>query len=113
VFAYASMYFLLAAMLFPDGVESHAGYDDLFMARRGWFFGLVALTLLMDVADTWIKGTEHLQSLGPAYLIRIGALVIMCVIAARTRNLLFHRIFAVAALVYEAGFIAYYLRDVG
>ena len=119
--SYCSSMFAYATAVLPAGghdpcsrtaPKTHAGYEDLFIARRGWFFGLVALTLLMDVPDTWIKGAEHLQSLGPAYLIRIGGLVIMCVIAARTRNLLFHRIFAAAALVYEAGFIAYYLRDV-
>jgi hypothetical protein len=112
VFAYASMYFLLAAMLFPDGVEADAGYEDLFMARRGWFFGLVALTELADIADTWLKGAEHLHSLGPAYTIRIGGLVIMCVIAARTGSLLFHRVFVVAALAYEVFFFASYFRDV-
>jgi hypothetical protein len=67
---YASMFFFLSVLLFPDDLREYDGYHDYFMSRRVWFFGFVALTELLDVADTWIKGTEYLRSLGPEYPIR-------------------------------------------
>jgi hypothetical protein len=87
---YASMYFFLSALLFPQDLQGYDGYKDYFLSRRAWFFGFVALTETLDLIDTWIKGAEHLQSLGPEYPIRISLFLVMCAIAARTRNLTFH-----------------------
>ena len=105
VIAYASMFFLQAALLFPNDIEGYDSYGDYFIARRGLFFGIFALTEVMDVVDTLIKGTEHLRSLGPEYLVRNAIFLALCLVAARTRNLKFHGLFAAAALLYEASYI--------
>jgi hypothetical protein len=70
------------------------------------FFGFVALTLALDLVDTWIKGTEYWRALGPEYPVRIIALLALCAIAAKTRNLAFHSIFVLFWLVYEASFFS-------
>src|SRR5262245_14878929 len=70
IFVYASMYFILSALLFPRQIEEYGGYKQYFLSRRVWFFGFVALTLALDVIDTWIKGGDYLRSLGPEYLAR-------------------------------------------
>ena len=106
VIAYASMFFLQAALLFPADIEGYDGYGDYFIAQRAWFFGIFALTEVMDVVDTLIKGTEHLRSLGPEYLVRNAVFLALCLVAARTRNLTFHRLFAGGALVYEVIYIS-------
>jgi hypothetical protein len=105
VIAYASMFFLQAALLFPTDIEGYDGYGDYFIARRAWFFGIFAVTEVMDVVDTLIKGTEHFQSLGIEYLVRNAAFLVLCLVAARTRNLTFHGLFAAGALIYELVYI--------
>src|SRR5260370_3101482 len=86
IFFYASMYSLLSILLFPDDLREYDGYEDYFLSRRGWFFGFVALTQALDVVDTWIKGEQHLSSLGLEYPGRIVVFIALCAIAANTRN---------------------------
>jgi len=40
---YAITLFLMAALLFPDKLDDYAGYEDFFLKRRHWFFGVFAL----------------------------------------------------------------------
>src|SRR5262249_33878981 len=79
---YSSMFFFLSALLFPQDLSEYHGYQDYFLSRRVWFFGFVALTLALDLVDTWIKGTEYWRTLGPEYPVRIIALLALCAIAA-------------------------------
>src|SRR5262245_31446674 len=53
---YSSMYFFLSVLLFPEDLRGYQGYQDYFLSRRVWIFGFVALTLGLDLVDTWIKG---------------------------------------------------------
>jgi hypothetical protein len=71
-------------------------------------FGVIALTEGLDVIDTWIKGGEHFISLGPAYILRITGFVVLCIVAARTRNLTFHALFVIGGLIYELAFFSRY-----
>lgn len=108
VCVYASMYYFLSALLFPQDLDDYQGYQDYFLDRRRWFFGLIALTEALDVLDTLIKGEQHLRFLGPEYLPRIGAFVLLCVVAAITRNPRFHKLFVLAAIAYEISFFGRY-----
>ena len=56
VCVYASMYYFLSALLFPQDLDEYQGYQDYFLSRRRWFFGFAALTEALDVVDTLIKG---------------------------------------------------------
>ena len=105
VVGYAALYFLLCAVLFPDDLEEYQGYRDYFMSRRRWFFGLLATTYIVDVADTWIKGIEHLKAQGYEYPIKIVVCVLLCLLAARTANERFHIAFAVLSLAYQVSWI--------
>ena len=68
----------------------------------------MALTEALDVVDTLIKGDGHLQSLGLEYLPRIGIFILLCAVAATTRNLRFHALFVFAAFAYELSFFGRY-----
>ena len=103
---YASMYYFLSVLLFPDDLQGYDGYEDYFLSRRVWFFGFVALTEALDVIDTWIKGSEYLRSLGPEYWVRIGGLVALCAVAAKTRSATFHGLFVMGALLFAVSFFA-------
>lgn len=99
VIAYASLYYLVSVLLFPDKMEEYAGYSEYFLSRRKWFFGLIALIFLMDIADTAIKGSEHFFSFGLIYPLRNIAFVAAALVAIRTSNRRFHLTFAIAALL--------------
>jgi hypothetical protein len=101
VIVYASTFFLQAALLFPVDIEGYDGYGDYFIARRAWFFGIFALSEALDVIDTLIKGVDHLRSLGTEYLVHNAVFLVLCLVAARTRNLTFHGLFVIGGLAYE------------
>ena len=101
VVLYALVFYLACAILFPERMHGYDGYRDFFYSRRKWFFGLLAFSLLIDVGDSWFKGSEHFASLGPEYMIATGVKFVLFIIAAATRNALFHGVFAVVFLGYQ------------
>jgi hypothetical protein len=103
--AYAALLYLMSSLLFPDSIAEYEGYREYFMLCRKWFFGILAATLLMDVVDTWIKGSQHLLSYGTEYWLRCGIGVTLCLVAMRVENQRFHLIFAIGALVYNISWI--------
>jgi hypothetical protein len=102
---YAITLFLLCALLFPDSMLDYTSYEDFFYSRRGWFFGLLAATYLLDVIDTLLKGPEHFARFGNEYLFRTPVFVVLCIVAILVRDRRFHIAFVAAALVYQISFI--------
>lgn len=100
VLFYAFLFFLLASLLFPDDLSEYAGYEDYFMSRRMWFFGLFALTFIVDYVDTLMKGHARLAFLGTEYKIKIVLCVLLCGVAAWARDQRFHLAFVVTYLAY-------------
>lgn len=105
VVGYAVILFLMCALLFPDSMQDYRSYEDFFYARRGWFFGLLAVTYLLDVVDTLLKGEAHYAHFGSEYLIRTPILAGLCLVAAFTRDRRFHIAFVAATLVYQVSWI--------
>jgi len=83
---YASLYFLLSALLFPDSMEDYANYRDYFLSRRQWFFGILVLLFLVDIVDTSIKGQAHLASLGAEYFLHCAVIAGLAVAGMLTRR---------------------------
>jgi hypothetical protein len=98
---YAALFFLLCALLFPDDMKDYHGFEDYFMSRRKWFFGILALSFLIDVLDTALKGQAHFASLGIEYPIHTAAYVALSLIAMMTARRGFHAAFISTALVYH------------
>lgn len=105
IVAYAVMLFLLAALLFPDSMFDYASYEEFFISRRAWFFGLLGATYAADLIDTLIKGREHYDRFGWEYDVRTPVLVLLCIIAAITPNRHFHAVFVTAVLAYQISWI--------
>ena len=105
IVGYASLYYFLTCLLFPDDLAEYAGFEDFFISRRKWFFGLLALSYLADVLDTVIKGHDYYVHLGLEYPIRCVAYVALCGVAMFTTNRKFHAGFAAANLAYQISFI--------
>jgi len=106
VIGYASLYFLLATLLFPGDVQEYGSYESYLIARRRWFFGLIALITLMDIADTALKGTARWQALGAAYPARIAALLLICAAGAAVTRRSVQMGLVLVALVYQAAYFA-------
>lgn len=105
IMAYATALFLLCALLFPDALPGYGGYRDYFFARRAWFFGVLAMTYLLDVVDTLIKGEAHFARFAHEFMIRTPILVILCLVAMRTASPRFHAAFVTLTLAYQLSWI--------
>lgn len=105
IIGYAIVLFLLCAFLFPDSMQDYRSYEDYFYARRGWFFGLLGATYLLDLVDTLLKGQAHFARFGVEYLIRTPVFVLLCVAAIYVRDRRYHTAFVALALVYQAWWI--------
>jgi hypothetical protein len=100
VLGYAVLIYLWCALLFPRDLEGYDGFKGYFYSRRAWFFGLVLLGQIVDIADTLLKGLAHLRSLGLAYPIGISVLSVLLLIAMRTRSERYQAAFAIFTVVY-------------
>jgi hypothetical protein len=78
VIFYATLYYLLSKLLFPDDISEYGSYEQYFLSRRRWFFGILAVTFLFDYIDTALKGTAYLHSFGIEYPIRLTISLLLC-----------------------------------
>ncbi|HVI90511.1 MAG TPA: hypothetical protein VM659_19570 [Dongiaceae bacterium] len=108
---YATLYYLLCALLFPAKIDDYDGYADYFLSRRHWFFGILAVIYAVDFFDTWIKGTTYFASLGPEYPIRNGVYILLCLTAAIWGSRRFHAIFLVVNIIYQLSWIVRLYND--
>ncbi len=86
--------FLLCALLFPDSMHDYQGYEDYFLSKRAWFFGLLAVDLSARRDRHAAEGRAAFRPVyGNEYLIRTPLFVILCLTAIATDNRTFHRAF--------------------
>ena len=88
--AYTIVLFLLATLLFPDPIHEYDGYEDFFMKRRGWFFGLFASTFIFDIIDSMLKDARYWEEFGLHYYIQVPVGLILCAFAIWTADRRFH-----------------------
>jgi hypothetical protein len=100
VVLFAVVLYLLCALLFPPNLVGYDGFKDYFYSRRAWFFGLMAFIRFVDLLDSWLKGAEHLASLGVEYVVAVTVHLLLFLVAMRTRNERFHAVVAVSVLAY-------------
>lgn len=105
IVAFASLYYFLTCLLFPDDLAEYAGFEDFFISRRKWFFGLLALTYVADLFDTLLKGHDYYAHLGIEYPLRAVVYIALCGVAMIATNRRFHAAFAIANLAYQVSFI--------
>lgn len=84
--SYAITLFLMAALLSPDNISEYKGYEDFFLKRRNWFFGLLATTFLLDLVDTMIKGESHWTRFDWTYFAQVPIGLLLCILAWKSRN---------------------------
>jgi len=99
IVAYAVILYLMCALLFPTDLEGYSGFEDYFLSRRAWFFGLFALITVIDLYDTWLKGAEHFAALGLEYKIFTTVNIAAAIIGAVSKR---HRVQAAIVIVLSA-----------
>jgi hypothetical protein len=109
---YAVTLFLLAALLSPDNVAEYEGYEDFFLQRRYWFFGLLAATFGLDVIDTLIKGEAYWERFGADYFIQVPLGLILCAVVIRTTSRRVHVTAALLHIAYQAYWISQFFYTV-
>jgi hypothetical protein len=108
VLFYAFLFYLMASLLLPDKIDEYASYEDYFLSRRRWFFGLLALTAPVDFIDTLAKGPAYYRSLGEEYPFRLIGLVLLCALGTWVEDRRAHIAFAALYLAY---FVSWILRS--
>jgi hypothetical protein len=103
--AYALTLFLLCALLFPDDLDEYADYEDYFLNRRRWFFGLLALTFVLDVVDTALKGPARWSHFSADYLVQVPLGLGICLIASLRANRRLQLATALLHIAYQAYWI--------
>lgn len=102
---YAITLFLMCALLFPDSMLDYRGYEEFFYARRAWFFGLLALTYVLDIVDTLLKGRDYFARFDNEYWMRTPVMVALCIAAIAVRDWRYHALFVTGALIYQISWI--------
>lgn len=109
---YAVTLFLMAALLSPDHIAEYDGYEDFFLKRRHWFFGLFAATFVFDTIDTLIKGGAYWERFGLDYFIQVPLGLILCVVAIRSVDRRVHIAAVLLHLAYQAYWISRFFYTV-
>lgn len=109
---YAITLFLLAALLSPDNIAEYDGYQDFFLERRRWFFGLFAATFVLDAIDTMIKGDGYWTRFAFDYAIQIPFGLLLCAIAIRSADRRVHLTAVLVHLSYQAYLISRFFYTV-
>lgn len=110
VLTYTSLFYFMCVLLFPDDLGEYHSYDSYFFAKRRWFFGLQALSHVMDVGDTLLKGGDYLQLVGAFQLAETAILVTGCLVAMKVRNRAFHGAFLILTAVDQFFWIGWLLN---
>lgn len=103
--SFCCLFFFLCVLIFPTTLEDYGGYEEYFISRRRWFFGMLAVTYVVDFLDTLLKGKAYLAALGWEYPARNAVFIILCIVAAWTANRRFHAVFVSAGLLYQITWI--------
>lgn len=86
VVVYATVLFLMSAILFPSREHGGIDFEERFFARRRWIFGLFILGLIINVPDTLLKGDEHLGELGAGFWAYGLSSLVVCLVGFFSTN---------------------------
>ncbi|MBB3308327.1 hypothetical protein FHT78_000056 [Rhizobium sp. BK196] len=103
--SFCCLFFFLCVLIFPTTIEDYGGYEEYFISRRRWFFGMLAVTYVVDFLDTLLKGKAYLAALGWEYPVRNAVYIVLCIVAAWTANRRFHAVFVSIGLIYQITWI--------
>jgi hypothetical protein len=101
VICFAVLLYFLVALLVPQHLSEQTNLKEYFYAHRGWFFGTMALVQIVDFGDTLVKGWSYFSNLGLEYPLRNLSIIVLSIIAIRTRNGRFHGFMVILLTGYQ------------
>lgn len=101
---YASVLFLLSSILFPAESCEGVDFEALFFRNKNWFFGLLLLSLALDIPETVTKQIAGLRPVPVQYWVFMPTVVGLAIAGIVTRNRRWH---AVIALCWLASLVGY------
>ena len=101
VVAYSMVVYAVIAALLPEDSSGLRDFEEYYFSARRPLFGLLALIMVMDGADSILKGPENLDRLGPTYFPVLGLWIVGHVIASQTENRRYHAAWVVVYLVVQ------------
>jgi hypothetical protein len=106
IILFITLYYTICALLFPDDIKD---YDDqwsnYFYSRKHWFFGVLAITFVADILDTWLKGDKYFLSNTWEYPVRNAVHFTLCIVAMFVSGRKFHAILVILFILYELSYI--------
>lgn len=98
--------YLISSLLFPeqDDAEPISNWETYFFDHHREIFLLFAALFPIDLIDTALKGWQHLRDQGPVYPVTMLVWLVLCLIAAFTKNKAFHGCFAVVFMMWNLAF---------
>lgn len=84
--AYASVIYLLSALLYPHEVAEGFDFEEHFESNRRWFFGVFLLALLLDVPETLSKGISHLRDAPAQYVMFVPSMLVLGLVGFLCRD---------------------------
>lgn len=102
VLFYSIVFFLTCCLLFPDNLDEYESFQDYFMSRRKWIFGLLAWSFILEIGDMAVAG---FSSSGIEYPVTSAIYLIFCVAAMFVSNQRFQIGFVTASLIYQITYI--------
>ncbi|GAB5428714.1 MAG: hypothetical protein Devi2KO_21730 [Devosia indica] len=112
IMGYATTLFLMTALLSPDSISEYTGYEDFFLQRRHWFFGLLGATFVLDTIDTLIKGQAHWAQFDWSYFGQVPLGILLCVLAWRSADKRLHLSIVAVHIAYQIFLIIRYFNTV-
>jgi cell division protein FtsW (lipid II flippase) len=99
IILYAVLLFLLCVINMP--FRFPADFRDYYYSFRKWFFVVLIAVNLVSVFDSYLKGRDHLNSLGIEYGVYISVSIVLCIMAIFSRNRILHGSIAVLYSLYQ------------
>ena len=97
---YSILLYVMSVILMPSDLDEVTDFSEYFMSLRKWFFGGVILLILVDFADTAVKGWEYFKSIGIGYPMLRTTMAIGSILAIYSKNRTYHGFFAVIFFVW-------------
>lgn len=113
VIFFAVLLYFLAALLVPQHLTEQADLKEYYYSHRKWSFGTMALIQVVDFGDTIVKGWSYFLSLGPEYPLRNLGVLVLSLIAIRTRSERFHSFTVILLTGYQLFWIMRHFNRVG
>lgn len=97
---YAVALYLMCVILIPTDLDRVENFAEYFLSLRQWFFGGVISLIVVDFADSAVKGWDNVVDLGLGYATLRGFLLVGAVVAVRTESRWFQLPYALVGFLW-------------